>query len=574
MVKKTNKKTRSATQTQVPLVSSTPRDDGELSAHYVANRRENDNSPTPSRKNSLPRGNSHRSSTGAQRGSVDRSAGHSAASQYGIPGSSSIGQNSSLRGAATSAWIQDHRFAIPDDIPGRRPSSINSEPIRHSRRNESDNQSVRSEKQLKSTSKPPSIPTTILEQSDRSTRSNESEAPPSRSSSVEPMPSKKASRRRAEKQRHHGATRIEDEEDFDFQERLLDDARENRNTASADPPVLSEASTYLKKYLELCNNYERDVNDVPEDLLDYAYVKATHTYERTLSSILEKRARSGGASGNVPTAQDKFLDNAREKLKRYKQESTFVDTSGYNPAGINSRSQFAKKDSRVISGGKDDRRSVKPKSERESVGLPPSSTRKNYHSILDRSEDPAFSDWMKEWQGRVALQNIRNMEIRKTGVTNIPDQGIGFDSEGLPYELNNPPPHVRDRSDPPLYSTPGPSRSSRKTPVVEEITSGGEPPSDSSDDDSGSDSSDDNDGNTENGDNDTNAGESGSEDGSTSVRGVIPSDHSEPSSSESDDEHPGNPGRGHRNRGNHRQHQPGNLDVHRGNRRDDRALCC
>ena len=42
-----------------------------------------------------------------------------------------------------------------------------------------------------------------------------------------------------------------------------------------------------------------------------------------------------------------------------------------------------------------------------------------------------FIDWMKEWQGWVALQNVR-IDWCHT-VTNIPDQGIRFDVEGLPY---------------------------------------------------------------------------------------------------------------------------------------------
>ena len=195
---------------------------------------------------------------------MHRTTGPRASSQYGIPGSSSIGQNASLHGAATSAWINDCTFTIPPDIPGRRPSSINSEPVRRSWKNESDNHSARSEKQMKSSSKPLSIPMTILEQSNHSkTRSNGSEAPHSRGSSAEPMPSKKASRRRAEKQRHHGAMRIEEEEDFDFQEGLYDDARENRQTNLSDPPVVSEASKYLRLYLNLCNESERDANDIP-----------------------------------------------------------------------------------------------------------------------------------------------------------------------------------------------------------------------------------------------------------------------------------------------------------------------
>ena len=40
-------------------------------------------------------------------------------------------------------------------------------------------------------------------------------------------------------------TQIEDEEDFDFQEGLYDNACENWNTTSFDPPVLSEASKYF-----------------------------------------------------------------------------------------------------------------------------------------------------------------------------------------------------------------------------------------------------------------------------------------------------------------------------------------
>ena len=65
-------------------------------------------------------------------------------------------------------------------------------------------------------------------------------------------------------------------------------------------------------------------------------------------------------------------------------------------------------------------------------------------------ESSSFINWVEEWKSRVTKQSIQNNKIRQTGMTTILDQGIGFDQEGLPYELNNPPPHVCDRSDPPL----------------------------------------------------------------------------------------------------------------------------
>ena len=162
--------------------------------------------------------------------------------------------------------------------------------------------------------------------------------------------------------------------------------------------------------------------------MDYAHVKATRTYERTLSDALEKRARAGTASERVPSAQDKFLDAACEKLKCYKNENTFENTTGYNAAGINSHSQFVQRNSQVLNEGNDGRQSanVKPKLERQSVGVPPSSNQKTYHSVLDRSEDPEFLNWMKEWQGRVALQNVRIWKFERLVSQTSLIKGLGL----------------------------------------------------------------------------------------------------------------------------------------------------
>ena len=126
-------------------------------------------------------------------------------------------------------------------------------------------------------------------------------------------------------------------------------------------------------YLHLCNEYKCDANDVPDDILDYAHVKATPTYERTLSDALEKHVWAGVSSEQVPTAQDKFLDTACEKWKRYRKENTVENTTGYNATGINSHSQFTHSDSRVLNGSNGGRKSVRPKTEWQSIDLPPNS---------------------------------------------------------------------------------------------------------------------------------------------------------------------------------------------------------
>ena len=81
------------------------------------------------------------------------------------------------------------------------------------------------------------------------------------------------------------------------------------------------------------------MNDIPEDLLDYTHVKATHRYEHTLSTALEKHAQAGIVNKKVPTAQDKFLDNAHvlRNLSHREEGVSYLGTSPSLPIVFISR---------------------------------------------------------------------------------------------------------------------------------------------------------------------------------------------------------------------------------------------
>lgn len=68
--------------------------------------------------------------------------------------------------------------------------------------------------------------------------------------------------------------------------------------------------------------------------------------------------------------------------------------------------------------------------------------------------EPAPPD-IEKWQGwndQVALQQLRNSDLRETGESTIPDQGVGFNIDGYPVDKAKTPQFIWDRgssTDPP-----------------------------------------------------------------------------------------------------------------------------
>ena len=325
-----------------------------------------------------------------------------------------------------------------------------------------------------------------MEQSDRSnSNGNRTEYPRSRGSSVEAMSDGKAQRHQAEKQRHHGIDDLEGEDDYDVQKDLLEfnkrinNHRKDRKRQNGDEPegddafhgqnelydfsrfqpaevvakklssTVKDSSAEMNSYFQMCNKYECRAK-IPEDILAYAALEGSKRYERILNDASKGIVNS--KNFELPE-DDKLLSRSREKLKRYQDQRTFENTTLPNASGINSRSETDKRDTRRIFESDKSNDKTRVKSEHSKSALPAHPTsngRSGFRDLTDRMESRLFINWVEEWKSRVVKQSIRNNEIRQTGMTTIPDQGIGFDQEGLPYELNNPPPHVCDRSDPPL----------------------------------------------------------------------------------------------------------------------------
>lgn len=112
----------------------------------------------------------------------------------------------------------------------------------------------------------------------------------------------------------------------------------------------------------------------------------------------------------------------------------------------------------------------------------------------------------------------------------VPDQGIGFDQEGLPYELNNLPPHIcncsetplrGDRSDPYMKGgrcSSGFDMKQESSPAPLSGGGNGGPPSDDNDSDKDGSGSDESDNDMSHGD-----GTHSSDSDSNSIQGTYPS---------------------------------------------------
>jgi len=57
----------------------------------------------------------------------------------------------------------------------------------------------------------------------------------------------------------------------------------------------------------------------------------------------------------------------------------------------------------------------------------------------------AATQLQRSWENRVATQRLRNKDLRYSGVSNIPDQGIGFNRSGYPVDKAHTPREVWDR---------------------------------------------------------------------------------------------------------------------------------
>ncbi|KAE9392563.1 hypothetical protein BT96DRAFT_944529 [Gymnopus androsaceus JB14] len=89
------------------------------------------------------------------------------------------------------------------------------------------------------------------------------------------------------------------------------------------------------------------------------------------------------------------------------------------------------------------------------------------HEVWDRREEMflppkqeiaaavAATQLQRSWENRVANQRLRNNDLRKSGVSNIPDQGIGFNRSGYPVDKAHTPREVWERREdmyPPQYT--------------------------------------------------------------------------------------------------------------------------
>ncbi|KAE9385043.1 hypothetical protein BT96DRAFT_1007435 [Gymnopus androsaceus JB14] len=66
-------------------------------------------------------------------------------------------------------------------------------------------------------------------------------------------------------------------------------------------------------------------------------------------------------------------------------------------------------------------------------------------STAANAADPPFVDSQRNWEDRVAKQRLRNNDLQNSGASNILDQGIGFDRSRYPVDKAHTPREVWDR---------------------------------------------------------------------------------------------------------------------------------
>ena len=367
----------------------------------------------------------------------------------------------------------------------------------------------------------------ILELTDRSKLSGKHlGGPPSCSSSVEQILADKVQHHRVEKQKHHRVDELDGEDDFNMQNELYDLSRFHSEKVVSDK--LSSENWKGWKPFSVCDKTKQNM---PTTVVDYTMLEASKLFE----SILIEVSNEIAGSKDFTLADDSVI----LLLNWYKHLGTFENSMSPNATGINSCEASGQKDTHFI-GEHSAKSSDWVKTEQKS-DLPwtPNKSEK-FSSMADRMMNTPFMNWVDQWKDWVAKQSICNREIREMGMMNIPDQGIGFDQEGLPYKLNNPPPHVADHLFPPL-SDPNASndhsRAKRESVPVSGFTGGGRdpPPGDSDDNGSDSESLDDSgdDRNPSSDESDDQAG-SGSSNGTTSICGANPSNVNGSNSSSQD----------------------------------------
>ncbi|KAJ7580286.1 hypothetical protein C8J56DRAFT_896868 [Mycena floridula] len=264
--------------------------------------------------------------------------------------------------------------------------------------------------------------------------------------------------RRAEKQRHHGADIPSDEDDIQAQQAILDSIRQRNKAPQAVPSAASQTAHDPNSYsgileaalAHLMSPRHDDESDNDFALRTNALLRLRNP-DRFNGTSHESSNQVSPAVPIIPATVENTSEN--NSYRHSKPLSMLVDSMSLSKRARSeqsAKSHYAASlfydipaNSLTAMPGKGSAVPEKgfrePLTESRTSSLDPQSTEHNSPREAKAAPPelyaPAFTAEV-DWQNRVAMQRERFRLIRTCGKSSIPDQNIGFDRDGLPFDRN------------------------------------------------------------------------------------------------------------------------------------------
>ncbi|KAJ7599239.1 hypothetical protein C8J56DRAFT_881715 [Mycena floridula] len=249
--------------------------------------------------------------------------------------------------------------------------------------------------------------------------------------------------RRAEKSKHHGAASVgeDDIETPEIQQAILD------NLPLKDPDPIPSTGEESRSFLptaastELNTLFNRAVNLITSSLGPSVGQPQTDAIANTAGNHFAANLQSAVARLMSPRREN---ETDEQYASRINAQFRFVNGNAngpYQEEHSNSESRSNVHFSPSTSGGSvirdtDHRRDARDRNTNGSQR--PDHSRNSRTNSIEHIEDPVARA-NREFKDRVAVQRMRNTDMRQSGQSPYPDQNISFDDAGNPFNRNNLP---------------------------------------------------------------------------------------------------------------------------------------
>ncbi|KAJ7598936.1 hypothetical protein C8J56DRAFT_1039813 [Mycena floridula] len=249
--------------------------------------------------------------------------------------------------------------------------------------------------------------------------------------------------RRAEKSKHHGAASVgeDDIETPEIQQAILD------NLPLKDPDPIPSTEEESRSFLptaastELNTLFNRAVNLITSSLGPSVGQPQTDAIANTAGNHFAANLQSAVARLMSPRREN---ETDEQYASRINAQFRFVNGNAnrpYQEEHSNSESRSNVHFSPSTSGGSvirdtDHRRDARDGNTNGSQR--PDHSRSSRTNSIEHIEDPVARA-NREFKDRVAVQRMRNADMRQSGQSPYPDQNISFDDAGNPFNRNNLP---------------------------------------------------------------------------------------------------------------------------------------